>query len=89
MLHAEIYSTLTGVFHQVFARGDIVLTPDMTAKDIPGWNSFKQVEVILGVEESFAIRLDSQDIDRLENVGDLAAVVAAKLQQSSDHAGHV
>jgi acyl carrier protein len=80
MQRAEIYEKLTAVFQEVFQRADIVVTPDLTADAVAGWNSFKNVEIILGVEECFGIRLGSRDVDGLENVGDLAAVIAAKLQ---------
>jgi len=78
-VHSEIYATLTTVFQEVFHRSDLVLSPELTADDVPGWNSFKQIEIILEVEQRFGIELRSRDVDELENVGDLAAVIAAKI----------
>ncbi len=40
---AEIYQRLTEIFHEVFSRDDITLRPDLTAKDVAGWDSFRQV----------------------------------------------
>jgi acyl carrier protein len=82
MRHTEIYDQLTQVFRDVFLRTDIVLTPELTATDVAGWNSFKYVEIILAVEERFAIRLGSRDVDDLETVGDLARVIATKVGES-------
>ncbi len=79
MTPADIYAGLTELFHDVFQRRDMVVTPELTAKDVPGWNSFKQIEIILAVEERFAITLGSRDVDNMENVGDLAAVIGAKI----------
>ena len=79
MTSAEIYDELTRVFHEVFQRRDLILTPELTAKDVPGWTSFRQIEIILGVEEHFAISLGSRDVDNMESVRDLAAVIAAKI----------
>jgi acyl carrier protein len=73
-----IYTDLTEVFHQVFRRNDIVLTPALTANDVPGWDSFRQVEIILAVEQRFSITLSSSDVDALEKVGDLVNFIAAK-----------
>jgi acyl carrier protein len=75
----EIYSALTEIFHEVFMREDLVLTPVLSAKDVKGWDSFKQVEIIIATQEHFAIKLHTRDLDRLHNVGDLATAIAQKL----------
>ncbi len=76
--NSEIYSSLTAIFHDVFMRDDLALTPDLSAKDVPGWDSFKQIEIILATEERFAIKMSTREVDRLQTVGDLVRVVAAK-----------
>lgn len=78
MTNSEIYAGLDEVFKEVFFRDDIVLTPELTADDVEGWTSFKQVEIILAAEERFGVRLASREIDGLKNVGDLANLIAGK-----------
>lgn len=78
MTEAEVYEALTGIFRSVFGRADMVVSPALSARDVPGWDSFKQIEVMMAVEERFAIELSTRDIDTLRNVGDLAAIVLAK-----------
>ena len=34
---AEIYGALTEIFRDVFMRDDLALNPDLSAKDVPGW----------------------------------------------------
>ena len=77
-----VYSLLTGIFHEILERDDLVLTPQLSAKDVEGWDSFKMIEIIIATEERFAIKLSTKEIDRLECVGDLAAVVSAKARSS-------
>ena len=74
---AEITATLTGIFAEVFGR-DVALSPALTAKDVPGWDSFKQIEIIMAAEESFALRFSTRELDSLQSVGDLIRVIAAK-----------
>ncbi len=74
---ADITATLTGIFAEAFGR-DIALHPGLTARDVPGWDSFKQIEIIMATEERYAIRFSTRDLDSLQTVGDLIAVVAAK-----------
>jgi acyl carrier protein len=73
-----IYAALTEIFNDVFMRDDMQLTPTLTARDVPGWDSFKQIEIMVSVEERFAIKLNTREIDSMKCVGDLAAVIAAK-----------
>jgi acyl carrier protein len=73
----EITAGLSEIFAEVFGR-EIVLTPALTAKDVPGWDSFKQIEIIMATEERWGMRFSTRDLDGLRCVGDLIAVVAAK-----------
>jgi acyl carrier protein len=75
---SEIYGALTQIFCDVFMR-DLPLTPELNGKDIEGWDSFKQVEIILATEQRFRIRMKAGEIDALRNVGDFARLVAIKL----------
>jgi acyl carrier protein len=73
-----IYVALTEIFNDVFMRDDMELAPALTAQDVPGWDSFKQIEIMVSVEERFNIKLNTREIDNLKNVGDLADVIAKK-----------
>ncbi len=75
---AEITSSLTEIFRDVFMRDDMALTPALSAKDVEGWDSFKQIEIILAAEERFGIKMSTRELDSLRNVGDLVRVVASK-----------
>ncbi len=73
-----IYTALTEIFNDVFMTDDMKLTPALTAKDVAGWDSFKQIEIMVSVEERFGIKLSTREIDGLKSVGDLADVIAKK-----------
>lgn len=75
---AQVYSHLTEIFQDVFMKHDLELKPELTAKDISGWDSFKQIEIIIGVEQKYGIKFHTRDLDRLRNVGDLARTVLEK-----------
>jgi acyl carrier protein len=74
----EIYSALTAIFRDVFMRDDLELQPGMTAKDISGWDSYKQIEIIMATEERFRIRMTTREVDSLQSVGDLVRMVTGK-----------
>jgi acyl carrier protein len=75
---AEIYAELQVIFADIFGRDDLALHPDLTAKQVPGWDSFKQIEIVMAAEEHWSIKFRTRELDRLLNVGDLARMIAAK-----------
>ena len=76
---ANIYSALTEIFHDVFMRDDIVLNPELTAKQVQGWDSFKQIEIIMASEEKWDIKFNTRELDSLQCVGNLATMIARKI----------
>ncbi len=80
MVEADVYPVLTEIFQDVFMRDDMKLSPELTSKNVPGWDSFKQIEIIIAVEEKYNIKFHTRELDNLNNVGDLARTVAAKIQ---------
>jgi acyl carrier protein len=83
MTDAEIYQRLTKVFRDVFDDFDGELQPETSAADIPEWTSFNHVNIIVATETAFKIRFSTSDIERLKNVGELAALVRTKLAAKS------
>jgi acyl carrier protein len=78
MTEPEIYHVLQEIFADVFLRDDIAVTPKLTARDVEGWDSFKQIEIIIAAEERFGVKLATKEIDSLQCVGDIAAIVRAR-----------
>jgi predicted enzyme involved in methoxymalonyl-ACP biosynthesis/acyl carrier protein len=74
---AAFHPALTEIFRDLFMR-DIELRPDLTAQDVQGWDSLKQIEIIVALEERYQIKFGTRELDALRTVGDLARVVAGK-----------
>jgi acyl carrier protein len=62
----------------VFGDDSIVLQPQLTADDVDGWDSLKQAEIVIAVQDRFGIKLSSREIDAFVCVGDLADVIRRK-----------
>jgi acyl carrier protein len=77
----QILTELTEILRDVFMRDDLVVSPATTADDVPGWDSFKQIEIILAVEGHYCIRLHTRDLDQLGSLGALVRAVKAKLSR--------
>ena len=75
----DIYERLTPIFHDVFNDDNIVVTPDLTADRVEGWDSLGHVRLVVAIEQALKIRLSTTDMTGLENVGQLVAVIQKKL----------
>jgi acyl carrier protein len=74
----EVYAFLAAVFRDVFRRDDLALSPELSAAGVEGWDSLKQFEIILALEEGLGVSFTSAEVGALERVADLARLVAAK-----------
>lgn len=75
---AQVYEGLKAIFSDVFMRDDIVLSPTLTAKDVEGWDSFKQIEIVMAAELQFGMKFTSTEVDNLRSLADLVAVVCKR-----------
>jgi acyl carrier protein len=75
MTDEEIYEQLTEIIRDVLMNYDLVLRPDLTANEVDGWNSFKMIEIVMAVESHFGMKVRSKELDELDNVGDLVALI--------------
>jgi acyl carrier protein len=67
------------IFRKIFKDEKIQLMSNMQTGDITGWDSFKNIEILLACENKFDIRFRSKEIDALKTVGDLVAAIEFKL----------
>ncbi|NJD22300.1 MAG: acyl carrier protein [Melioribacter sp.] len=58
---------------------DFDLQDETVAPDVPGWDSLNHVNIILAVENKFAVKFKSYEVLRLKNVGDLQKLLDSKL----------
>lgn len=78
----DIKEKLEPVFRSVFGDDDIVLSPEMTADDIDGWDSLTHINLIIAIEKALSIKFSTRDISTLKEsgktIGDLFNTVSAK-----------
>ena len=69
---------LTDVFRDLFDDDDIVLQDSTTAADIAGWDSLKNVRLLVQVEKRFGIHFSTGEVVNLKNVGELIGLIEAR-----------
>lgn len=76
---SEIYPRLTEILRDVFGDGSLVAASTMTAKDVPGWDSLRNIRLMLTIEKAYGVRFSASEIGKLKNIGDLVHLVQTKL----------
>lgn len=74
----NVREELTTVFRDVFDDNALTLRDEMTAKDVQGWDSLTNVDLVVAVEKHFKIKLTTRDVVGLKNVGELVQLVQKK-----------
>jgi acyl carrier protein len=77
MDEAQIYSRLAEIFEDVFDDDSIKLSPELSAKDVDGWDSLTHIRLLLTIEKAFKVKFSTSEIGKLENVGDLVSLIKA------------
>ena len=66
------------VFQEVFEDPGLKILPEMTAKDVVGWDSFNHINLIMELESAFDIIFSTDEIVEMANVGDMIVILQRK-----------
>jgi acyl carrier protein len=75
---AAIYAKLTTIFQDVFDDDGITLSPEMTAEDVPEWDSLSHVRLIVSVQQKFGVSFSAAQASNLRNVGELVELILSR-----------
>lgn len=79
MQQNEIYKELTSICRDLFDDEVLELRPGLTAADVPEWDSFNHINLIVATEAKFGIKFQTAELESLQTVGHLADLVQTKL----------
>ncbi len=79
MQQQDIYAQLTTIFRDLFDDDTLVLTPGLTAAEVPEWDSFNHINLIVAVEVRFGIKFQTAELESMQTVGHLADLIQSKL----------
>lgn len=74
----DTYAQLTDVFRDVFDDDALVIGPDTTADDVPGWDSQAHISLVVATEMRFGIRFRTAELEGLHKVADLVRLIDEK-----------
>jgi acyl carrier protein len=71
----QLLLQLTPIFREVLGNRELVLSPQLTAKDVDGWDSFSHIKLIAAIEEHFHIKFRLKQIVKFRNIGDVCGAI--------------
>jgi acyl carrier protein len=74
----EILTKITEIMRETFNSPTLELTLEMTAKDIKGWDSLKNIWLIVAIEEAFSVKLSTSEVISIESVADYIKLIHEK-----------
>jgi acyl carrier protein len=81
MAEAEILQALAQTIVRFFGDDALVIDAHTVAADVPGWDSLANVELMVEIEDAFGVRFRTGEIARLGSVGELAALIARRVER--------
>jgi acyl carrier protein len=71
---------LQEVFRRVFDMDELTLSREMSAKDVPDWDSLAHIQLIVAIEKEFKVKFKTAEIVELKNVGQMIDLIGSKLR---------
>lgn len=82
MTQSEVIERLQRTFDDVFLE-PVIATPQLSAHDVEEWDSLIQISLLLSIEKAFNIRFRVGEVEAARNVGELADLIARRLEDTS------
>ena len=73
-----LHERLEELFQNVLGDEGLTLRDDMTASQIPGWDSVAHINLMFSIEQAFGIQFHGNELAEFANIGELKTYLARK-----------
>jgi len=80
MNQTEVIAKLQTIFDTVFLE-PVVVTPELSAKDVPEWDSLVHISLLVSVEKTFSIRFRVGEVEAARNIGQFADLILKRMKE--------
>lgn len=74
----NMYERLNEIFQDIFDDPSITVNADTVAKDIEGWDSLANINIIVSVEDVFGMKFDMDEIVNMKCVGEMVKIISER-----------
>ena len=71
----DILEMIQPVFRDIFDDETLTVSAETVAADIEDWDSFAQMQIVMGVEDMFGISFSTEEVTGFKNVGDIVKTI--------------
>jgi acyl carrier protein len=71
----ELDEKVNGVVADVLQLSPDMISDELTMKDVDTWDSLKHMELIVSLEDAFALQLSFEEIVNMQSVGSIKRVL--------------
>lgn len=77
----EIIEKIRSVLVSVLKHENFEMKDDLSVTDVDGWDSLTHMFIITAIEASFGVKFKLKELNKLNNMGNLVALVSSKIEQ--------
>ena len=67
------------IFRTVFSDPQLSVNETTSASDIADWDSLAQITLLMSMEQTFEIKFSLDEVEDLQNVGEIVELILAKV----------
>ncbi|MDD4969981.1 MAG: acyl carrier protein [Paludibacter sp.] len=79
MERKQIIIKLNEIFEDIIDEGSVSLSETSTSKDVEGWDSLTNIQLVVAIEKKYKIRFTSDEIMSWKNIGMMIDDILSKL----------
>jgi len=79
MENTQILEQLTAIIRDALDDQTLTLTSEITAADVPAWDSLAHINIVVATEMGFGIKFRTAELEQLRNVGEFVSLIEQKL----------
>jgi acyl carrier protein len=72
------HQKLQDLMRDIFEDEALVIDAETSPEDVPGWDSFANIQLLAAVSESFSVKFTTEEAIKVRTVGDLLALIARR-----------
>ena len=79
----SVFEQVKGIAADIFGTRPEQITAESSPETIESWDSTQHLNLVLAIEEKFAIQLEPEEIEQMKNLGLASTIVEKKLSSVS------
>ena len=79
---SDLFQHVRGIAADLFQVPAGGITPESSPESIEAWDSVQHLNLVLALEQQFAVEFEPDEMDRMKTVGQIAALLGEKLSRA-------